>query len=200
MIYLPSIKTLVYTVEKNKERQNHIVEMMNKLKFANWSFIYGVANRRAYWIAIHDDFIRFLSEENSPFLFLEDDATLTEHYKEEIEYPEDADLVYLGGTTNGEHFKQKNVDNSCRSGNMVYTEYNDEYIRIWNMHSTHAILFIKNDVNQQIKDVINWAKERCPTDVAIAMHMHKWKVYCRKLPFWYQNDDRNSCATQKYYP
>jgi hypothetical protein len=197
MIHLPSIKTLIYTIEKNKDRQCRIADMLRKSYFSDWRFIYGTCSKKAYWQNIHDDFIRLLNDIQPPFIFLEDDATTTQYYEPYIEYPKDSDVVYLGGTINSQRIRLK-IPDARTNQKLIYTEYNYDYIRIYNMHSTHAILFLKDSINKEIRDTINNSR-KVPVDVVMASNMHRWKVYCRKHPFWYQQDGKNDRLTQIYY-
>ena len=81
---------------------------------------------------------------------------------------------------------------------MVYSEYDDRYIRIYKMHSTHAILFLNEDVKRQLQSAINDMRDLA-VDVVIARNMRKYKIYCLKQPFWYQKDGWNDERTMRYY-
>lgn len=216
MLYLPSVKTFVYTIIKNKERQYKIINQLNELGFTNWEFVIGSTGRAEYWKNIHDDWITLLNTD-TPFLILEDDAEYTEAYKEYINFPPSADIVYLGGTTNAvehqhildylsaetrEKLKESSQEpNTCGGlGTLLYTEYDDTYIQTYNMHSTHAVLFLNQDIHQKLQRAIRHFSELYPVDVVLALESSKNKVFCVKQPFWYQNDNHNSIFTSKYYP
>ena len=179
-------------------------DMLTKLGFSDWGFVFGGDKFKPYWKNIHDDWIKML-ETPTPFLILEDDATITDYYHPEVEYPEDTQLLYLGGTTNGEDCVfPDGLDLLPSQGSkdvfawMVYSEYDDRYIRIYNMHSTHAILFLNEDVKRQLQSAINDMRDLA-VDVVIARNMRKYKIYCLKQPFWYQKDGWNDERTMRYY-
>lgn len=212
MIHLPSIKTFVYTIPKHIGRQNNISEMLTKLDFTNWSFKFGKEsqdpNPKNHWQAMHDDWIEMFNTP-IPFLILEDDATLTEHYKPTIEYPLDANLVYLGGSSNGEITFLKEIQEAVNDlkycekirkhqGWMVYSEYNDDYIRIYNMHSSHAMLFIDDYARLATQKALD-TNRHMPTDLIFAYTMLNYKTYCVKRPLWYQQDGYNDFCTLNYY-
>ena len=203
-IYLPAVKTFVYTISKN--RQANISETLNRLDFTNWEFIYRSNENSLDWIK--------LLETPAPFLILEDDATLTDNYHAEINYPDDAELLYFGGSTHGElyhlhkiseivHKKQQKLIvctglQSWWPEFLLYTDRDDDYICPYNMHSTHAILLLNDNVKNLIKQIIN-------SELAEAVHrlfannMHLFNTYCLKKPFWYKCDGENNIATLTYY-
>ena len=206
MIHLPSVKTFVYTVTKNEDRRNNIVKMMSKLGFTNWSFVFGKDDKNLeYWQCIHDDWISMLNTK-PPFLILEDDVDVTENYKSEIEYPSDAHLVYLGGTRNADDMHLKEIAKAAKRNNktlihdeeFVYTEYDENYIQIYNMHSTHAVLFVDDYSRHNFQYIIN-VNRQMPVDVAFALTHPFFRVYLVKYPFWYQNDGHNNEKTSNYY-
>jgi hypothetical protein len=211
MIHLPSVKTFVYTIPKNVDRQRNISIMMNQLGFTNWEFVFG-KEQNPYWMAIHQDFIEMLNTP-VPFIILEDDVSLTDYYKPTIEYPSDANLVYLGGTRHGEFGfldeikKIIEIDNNVLiasdgfrlvPGCMIYTEYDNDYIRVYNMHSTHAMLFMDDLTKLDFQRVVE-INRHIHVDMVFAYTMLTYKVYCLKHPFWHQNDGRNDDVTLNYY-
>jgi hypothetical protein len=223
-MFLPSIKTFVYTIQRNVERQQKMAAMLNKLGFSNWEFVVGSIEKNPYWMNIHVDFAKVL-ETPPPFLFLEDDVDLTEYYRPEITYPNDAELVYLGGSVNGELYHIRDITKLARENNetlmmctaprefwpefMIYAERPDSWIRTYNMHSTHAILFVGSCATNGMRDFIRENSQlglgRLPAMQSMAVdrlfgdQMHLYKTYCLKRPFWYQNDGRNNRITFRYY-
>jgi len=202
---ISKIKTYVYTVSKNKYRQELITTMLDKLQFSNWSFIYG-KETNPYWVGIHDDFIEMLKTP-APFILLEDDAA-EKTYEADIEYPNDAQIIYLGGSSNGEknieHYDKSKLTFSKGSRTtpyaMLYGEIDNNYIRPYNMHSHHAVLFLDNKLNEDIIKIIKNNNKAYATDVILAEEMYRRKVYCRKQPMFYQTDGRQNEQTLNYFP
>lgn len=110
-------------------------------------------------------------------LILEDDC-LPFDYREEIELPNDADVVYLGvstGTT-GTH-KSK------------YNKLSNDIYRLYDMASLHAVLYITEAGRQWLRNAVILAnKERMGIDQATARLMPTIKVYGLNSPIWYQRD------------
>lgn len=209
-MFLPSIPTIVYTTKHQTGRQERASKMLNELGFTNWQFWFGSEGKKPYWANIHDDLIKILGLP-APFLFMEDDAVVTANFKPEIDYPADAQLVYLGGTTHGElryvsAIRDATTEDIIVSrgtsfyppGVMIYTERPDEYIRVYNMHSAHAILFVDDAIKNELRLVIDMNRG-LPHDVILALSLFRYKAYCVKRPFWYQKDGHNDKPTLEYY-
>ena len=76
-----------------------------------------------------------LHEVDPPFIVFEDDCVI-KNFQPEIEIPDDADAVYLGVSSWGRM--------NSHSGPFVqYEEVDDGLLRIYNMLSAHAILYLK---------------------------------------------------------
>jgi hypothetical protein len=222
-INLLNIKTFVYTIPANTVRQENVGNILTQLNF-NWRFVFGESEKLPYWRNIHNDWVKILSN-SVPFLILEDDVVTTKYFTPNISYPADADLVYLGGTINGELYYIRDILKSVRSNKetlmicigsrdwwpefMVYTERPDAYIRPYNMHSTHAVLFVNEDAKNRMSKILDDnsklglglepAEQNISVDRLFAENMRNFKVYCLKKPFFYQADGHNDSSTLFYY-
>ena len=81
---------------------------------------------------------------------------------------------------------------------MVYSERPDDYIRIYNMHSTHAVLFVDDDCRKRVQSAIAQGRDKA-VDVVTAHNMRFYRTYLLKRPFWYQNDGHHHRPTLEYY-
>jgi hypothetical protein len=172
----------MYTIARNQDRQQRCTAMMRKLQFTDWSFVYGSEGKQHYWQNVHEDYVELLKTP-APFLLLEDDSTTTQAYHATLEYPDDAQHLFVGG-------------NSCALG---YTEYDDNWLRIRSMYCGHAMLFIDEATKELIREILNQRRD-VPIDVAISDNLARFRGYCLKAPFWYQQDGHNDWSTQHYYP
>ena len=76
------------------------------------------------------------NEPFQPFILLEDDVSLSETLSDNIEIPDDADIIYIGVSCGG---LGKNA--RYTKGVPLYAiNYNEKYIRVYNMLSTHGML------------------------------------------------------------
>ena len=80
-----------------------------------------------------------LEEVEPPFLLIEDDC-LPKDFVDEIEFPDDADAVYLGISSWG---RMNSHSGPCVQHREV--EGYPHLVRIYNMLSTHAILYLNPD-------------------------------------------------------
>lgn len=70
---------------------------------------------------------RAIKDEAFPFIIFEDDATLMKPLPESFNIPDGVELIYLGGS-------------QYLPSGVYIKEYNNDYYRVYNMVSAHAIL------------------------------------------------------------
>jgi len=68
-----------------------------------------------------------INDKAFPFIIFEDDATQMRELPEEFNIPVEAELIYLGGST-------------YAPSNMYIKEYNNDFYRVYNMLTAHAII------------------------------------------------------------
>ena len=127
-----------------------------------------------------------------PVLILEDDCCFTDHYRNEIEVPDDADAIYLGTSSWG-------VKNGIsKRNNLILHPHNKDYYRISYMTSTHAILYLGEAYLSHLRKIgKSYREDGEPTsfDVMIALEQEKFRVYGAAKPFFYQNTPGNAIVT-----
>lgn len=124
-----------------------------------------------------------------PVLVLEDDATPTSFYQNEVEIPDDADALYLGtsifGRIRGETTQTVIAANA------------GEHLRIFNMLSLHAVIYLSSRYKALVTEILEKFIENpvggCDDPIADAMW--KSKVYAVKKPFFFQQDGHSEAAT-----
>jgi hypothetical protein len=147
-----------------------------------------------YTIGVAIGYLQLLSTYPTPFLALEDDAR--ELYPlplgSVITHPSDADAVYLGTSIWGR------LRNQSVRGGVIAAKYDAHFLRIFNMLSLHAILYINQKyVNDCYSKIVNWLQNPvgAPDDV-IAENMHRYIIYAVKCPYFYQDDGGSNLATK----
>ena len=129
--------------------------------------------------------------DDSPFLLLEDYVESTEWFNTNIEYPENTDAFYLGFSKSG----GSKVSNSFEGGSQIEL-ISSKHIRILNMLSTHAIVYVskryKETVMNEMMKVIN-AKPflqmpKYNTDVIISRLHENFNIYGYHYPLFFQSD------------
>lgn len=115
-----------------------------------------------------------------PLLILEDDAKITEDFNPILEIPEEIDGVYVGTSAGNPYYMTK--------------KYNKDFLRIGNILSTHAVLYLsekfKNNVAHVTKLFVYQYKQ--PVDIGVASILQHFKVLAPNKPFFVQADDRDS--------
>jgi hypothetical protein len=145
-----------------------------------------------YNIGVAEEYIKALSKYEPPFLILEDDARIASP-AEDFEYvysiPKYTDALYLGTSIVGR------IQNQTKIG--VIAANDGDYLRIFNMLSFHAVLYLsKNYVHECVKtlnEYISYPNGAC--DDLLAERMWKYNIAAVKNPVFYQQDGRNEQMT-----
>ncbi len=169
-INLKNLDLVYINLSSYPNRNQSMINMLNH---------YGLRYTRVEGVigSIADAHINALDSFEGSVIILEDDC-VPFHYRENIEVPDDSDVVFLGvstGTTNTNHPKYKKMSN--------------EIYRIKDMTHLHAVLYLTAEGRSWLKESRELAiKERVAIDVATAMLMPRIKVYGLNKPLWYQKD------------
>jgi hypothetical protein len=171
-ITLTDIPVTYINLDKYPNRNQSMINMLEHLGFT-YKRIDGVTGRP--YDSIIDAQINALNSGSVPCIVLEDDC-IPYSFVNEIEVPDDADIVYLG-------------NHGAGMSEPRYTEVSPGIWRVHNMLALHAVLYI----TQHGKDVFLSALEEAkiipePADVATANAQHKAKVYALDVATWYQYD------------
>ena len=168
------------------ERREHMEKILKEAGLGGECFI-GVCDQGAKsgamsWIKLLES---RLAGDFRPFICLEDDCSATPWFRTGISVPDDADGVYLGISAYGLH----------PMTNLGYPQVqmapvNSELVRIYNMLSTHAILFMTRAWAQNCLECVRQAPDSDlpgSWDIPIARSMANYKVYALKKPLFYQD-------------
>jgi hypothetical protein len=132
--------------------------------------------------------------DDNPFMLVEDDIELTQWARLDvpITYPSNADAMYLG-FSRGAGSMIHNIDCGAAQIDIV----NDTYIKIENMLSAHAIIYISERYKRAVMNQMDYsiANPGYYNDVLISRIQHKYNVYGYHYPFFYQTDPPNADGT-----
>ena len=119
----------------------------------------------------------FMALKGNPDIVLEDDC-LPFDYREEIDVPDDSDVVFLGissGTT--------------QTHTPKYEKISKDIYRLNDMTTVHAILYVTETGRQWLRNAYEMtAREKPRFDRATAILMPTIKAYGLNSPIWYQRD------------
>ena len=134
------------------------------------------------------------NERFKPFVCLEDDVSLNRSLEEleQVDIPDDADLLYLGlssfGLTKVTIDNGKGIKYKAKSGKVCFSHINNDVVRIYNMLSLHAILVCSfyGALTLQ-KCLMEDFYKRRHYDWGIAQQQPYFKVYALRNPLFYQD-------------
>ena len=134
-----------------------------------------------------------LSEIDPPFIVFEDDCVV-KNFNPNIEIPDDADAVYLGISSWGRM--------NSHSGPFVqYEEVSDGLLRIYNMLSAHAILYLNHEYISLCKKISQQAYEIADhQDIGFAEIQRYYNVYAFDDPMFYQTSSNGTDQPLSSYP
>ena len=198
-----NVRTRWINVDKDTNKANLMVEMLDTLGFKNHERFSAVTNVKPHegvrkgeehYRNCAESHFKILSEtiikDGEPVLILEDDVEYTEAITDfispdksnsPIEFPDDVDAIYLG-TSHGD-------------GKYDAEKQHDGWLLIQRVFATHAILYLSKEYAEQTIDIgKHWIYERdTPFDVGLAYQLQPTKkVYAPVTPYFYQADSRNT--------
>lgn len=126
----------------------------------------------------------FETNPETPFIILEDDCFLNKNFIAEIDVPDNADAIYLGISGWARYHNL--------SGNYLYaTHSNSDIYQIYNMLSTHAILYLNKEYANSCKRIARWSAEKNQhLDIGFAENHKFYKIYAFDSPLFYQESSR----------
>lgn len=172
--------------EKYSARKNHMIELLTKIGFK--SITHHKSGNEAYPTCLAQATIDVLQNylNDEPVILIEDDVEpfLQLTADTDFEMPPDTDGFYLGFTKSGGHKTLNSHD-----GWSQVQKISDKHIRIFNMLTTHAILYKSKTYKERIIwEMINiLGKPGYFNDVAIARVQPEYKIYGYHYPLFYQS-------------
>jgi hypothetical protein len=175
-------------MEKDVEKRENLESSLKKLGFKNVQRINAiVANPGIVGLSMSQNLA--LGMIKAPFIILEDDCD-PQNFVAEIDVPDEADAIYLGnspwGSMNSHHgFYMKAAE---------VAGYQELY-RIYNMLSSHAILYLTDEYVSVCKRTTSYCatvSKSVPMDVPFAEIQKFYNVYAFNNPHFVQKDYGNS--------
>lgn len=192
--------------ENYKNKYQTVTDRLLKKDFDNknielFEFIPQKCKSRSLGITFLELLKKVKQQPFQPFIVLEDDADIW-HEKFTYSIPSNLDALYLG------HSKIGVGDNTSvwSTTNRVYV-INENLAQVFNMLSTHAILYLKENYINTLISVLteryswdclceNDANGFCHYDALLAKGHEIHKIYTLRKPVFYQLDDYNMKYTK----
>lgn len=183
-INILEIPVFYINMKKDGNKRIHIQRQLEELGFNDITRINAIEDKENGRRGLSKSQLMALSQIPAPFIVLEDDAD-PNAFKPFIEVPDDADALYLGNS-------QWGLQSSHAGFYLKYkkVEGYSEILRIYNMLSSHAILYLTQDyVDMCIRTTRYCAEEYpMPMDVPFAMIQRFFNVYAVNNPMFIQKD------------
>ena len=176
-------------LERQKDRMENMEKILSSLEIKEYHRVDAQSHSNGF-AGCAQTVANFLKSRKGPFVLLEDDISL-KNWNPIIEIPDDADSLYLGisgwGRMNG------------HSGPCVQHEkISDNIIRIRNMLSGHAVLYLTQEWIDMVQRACYFAGYQIESyyDVQVAEVMRFYNVYAFDDPYFYQtSSDGNQTVT-----
>lgn len=138
--------------------------------------------------------IQFAMTENIyPFIMLEDDALIIDHIPSEINIPnEEFDLIYYGSN--------KSSGPPVLKNKLSIQEFDNDYYRLYNSQSTHAIVVPNESSGKFLKDIYKIAFDTNQYHDVILPNLSHQKIFLtpKDGPYFYQNDKHKDITKFKW--
>jgi len=171
-INLKDLKIAYINIAKYPNRNQTMINMLDHYGL-NYYRVEGSVNENYDPIAKS----HLMALEGLPDIILEDDC-LPFNYREELEFPDDADVVFLGISTG-----------TTQTHKPKYEKMSDNIYRLNDMTTVHAILYVTEAGRQWLRNAHEiTARENIGFDIATARLMPTIKAYALNSPLWYQRD------------
>jgi len=181
MINLPSTPTHLINLDSQVERLNNVTGQLrgSGVTFKRFS---GTPHAKGI-IGCGMSHKALLSQIDPITLILEDDINITDDFTLSYPYPDEADAIYLGVSKWG-------YISPYATGikdSVIFTDFSDEYLRVHNMCSTHAILYLSEKYITAAKEKIEEClKTSFPFDLGLASIHKDFIILAPRVPLFYQ--------------
>jgi GR25 family glycosyltransferase involved in LPS biosynthesis len=186
IIDIREIPVYYINTELRKNRKDNIEKMLSDNGFKNFTRFNAVQNKDSTLGCaishkkILDQIVK--SGINTPFLVLEDDASMFDSFDPYVSIPSESDAIYLGLSEYARTWNNTTAD-------VVAEKINEDIYRIYNMVSAHAILYINVDYVKFLSRAIQIAMEfNGHQDIVRASTMKFFNIYAQNKPIFFQND------------
>ena len=175
--------------EKYHARKVHMDTMLAELGFKD--VVHFKSGTDGYPKCLADANVEILTEYmNEPILLLEDDVEFTDI--SEFDFVQGADAIYFGLSVCGSHATENYNDKLA-----IFTPYSGTQVRIQNMLSTHAILYITPRYKQAVINQLRDCKGH--TDIAITRIQPSFRILANRKPSFFQSAKFNAPGHLDFY-
>lgn len=168
-------------VEGDSYRLNSSLNTLDRLGFTSVE-VFSAPKNKDPVRGCADSHLRVLTEmkgHEQPYIVLEDDIA-PHSFRREISLPATADAAYLGNSDYG-------LVNGVGKRRIALERHSSELFRLYNMLSSHAIMYLNQDYAEAIIRGAKFARKHGHgVDKSMAETMKYWEVYAFENPLFKQ--------------
>lgn len=194
-IDIRDIPVFYINMSKDVHKKEYIESQLKKSGFKNINRIDAVEDRDNGRVGLSKSQLKALSQTVAPFIVLEDDADPV-NFEAIIEIPDNAHALYLGNSQWG----------YMQSHSGFYLKYKTvkgmkHLVKIYNMLSSHAILYLNQEYVEICKRTTKYCAEEypMPMDVPFAMIQRFFNIYALNKPMFIQKDYKGKMSAAPKY-
>jgi hypothetical protein len=169
------------------KRRESMEEMFNKCGFEDVTRFDAlkIGNKRNSISASHLAVLEMIKKSGAPAIVFEDDAVV-EKFKPTIEYPKDADAIYLGKSARGLDTIAAGLVER-KSKDSTVTKIEDDLYKIESMYAAHAILYLNEEyIDFCIRVCKTAMRLNVPHDVYLGLAQPFYNIYGYKSSLFAQ--------------
>jgi hypothetical protein len=179
---LRKIPIIYINLDEETDKKQRTEHLLKNLEFETIKRFSAIKHEKGRIVGCARSHYEILNSHKPPFIIIEDDCELNSEFCPIFEdYPNDLDAVYLGISHWGRYLNH--------SGPYVHTSpVNDKLVRIYNMLSTHAILYWSStyvEMCAKIAHRYGYVLEN-HLDIGIAEIQPYFNVYAHDVPIFRQ--------------
>ena len=175
-------------LDKDVDKYTSTTSLLHYLEFKDINRFPGIKANRGCEKSHH----QLLSDKSipTPCLVLEDDILFTGNDNFVIDVPDDADALYIG-VSQWARFLNFSGPFVC------YEPCKEDMVRIFNMMTTHAILYISEEYRNMISRVAKYHsfENPSPFDIGVADIQKYFNVYALDFPIFKQSAYNNKSTS-----
>lgn len=180
-IRLNEVPSILINMDDAAHRLRKVTSVLDPLKIKPTRFS-GVKHTHSV-VGCGMSHLDILEDTKPMTLILEDDIEVTPHFKESFKIPEGTDAVYLGVSDHG-YIK---ISPQGHRGAVLATQYTNDYKRVFNMCSTHAILYTSERYIKAAREIISKClASNVAFDLGLASIHRHFNIITPNDPWFYQ--------------
>ena len=182
LINLRDINSYLINLDESTDRLAKCSKLLHELNI-KYSRFPGIKDSISV-VGCGKSHLKLLNSLSSSSVIYEDDIQVTDDFTNLISVPSEADALYLGVSNHGYVGYNVGVRNTVKA-----TQYNQNFKRVYNMCSTHAIVYLSNRYVEAAKQIIEFCiTNNLPFDLGLAKIHKDLVILTPNKPMFFQEE------------